>query len=283
MGQPARLPLVMGEVTRPRLLALPSRPDAGFRFQSLILTEPASTARVRGVGIVMALLMHGVLVAAAILVPLLLSEDVLPASDHAVRAFFASPPDVAPPPPPPPPPPAAAVRPKLHATAPTPPLEPGRFVAPIVVPERVVPDAGIDLGVEGGVPGGVEGGVPGGVVGGVVGGLPSEGPAPPPPAVVRVGGNLRAPRLVHDVKPVYPELAIQARISAVVILEAHVGTDGRVQSVRILRGAPIFDDSAIEAVKQWRYQPLLLNGVPTEFILTVTVAFNLIGPTSGRP
>jgi periplasmic protein TonB len=282
MGQPARLPLVMGEVTRPRLLALPSRPP-GFRFQSLILTEPPSTARVRGVGIVMALLIHGVLVAAAILVPLLLSEDVLPASDHAVRAFFASPPDVAPPPPPPPPPPAAAVRPKLHATAPTPPLEPGRFVAPIVVPERVVPDAGIDLGVEGGVPGGVEGGVPGGVVGGVVGGLPSEGPAPPPPAVVRVGGNLRAPKLVHDVKPVYPELAIQARLSAVVILEAHVGTDGRVQSVRILRGAPIFDDSAIEAVKQWRYQPLLLNGVPTEFILTVTVAFNLVGPTSGRP
>jgi len=282
MGQPARLPFLVTEITRPRLLALPSRSDAGFRFQSLILTEPESLARVRGIGLAIALLVHGILIAAVILVPLLLFEDILPASDHAARAFFASPPDVAPPPPPPPPPPAAVVRPKLHATAPTPPAEPGRFVAPIVVPERVVPDAGIDLGVQGGVPGGVEGGVPGGVVGGVVGGLPSEGPAAPPPAVVRVGGNLRAPKLVHDVKPVYPELAIQARLSAVVILEAHVGTDGRVRSVRILRGAPVFDDAASEAVKQWRYEPLLLNGVPTEFILTVTLAFNLVGPTAGR-
>ena len=83
--------------------------------------------------------------------------------------------------------------------------------------------------------------MPGGVIGGVVGGLPSEAPAPPPPAVVWVGGNLRAPMLVHDVKPVYPELAIQARLSAVLILEAHVGTDGSVQSVRILRGAPVFE------------------------------------------
>jgi len=97
-----------------------------------------------------------------------------------------------------------------------------------------------------------------------------------------VGGNLRAPKLVHNVKPVYPELGVQARLSAVVILEAHVGTDGHVQSVRILRGAPVFDDAAIDAVKQWRYQPLLLNGVPTEFILTVTVSFNLVAPTAGR-
>lgn len=239
MGQPARPPFPVTELTRPPLRALPTWSDAGFRFQSLLLTEPRSLPRVRGLGLVIALLVHGILV-------------------------------------------AAAVRPKPRATAPTPPTDPARFIAPIVVPEPVVPDAGIDLGVEGGVPGGVEGGVPGGVVGGVVGGLPSDGPAAPRPAVVRVGGNLRAPKLAHDVKPMYPELAIQARLSAVVILEAHVGTDGRVQSVRILRGAPVFDDAAIEAVKQWRYQPLLLNGVPTEFILTVTVAFNLVGPTAGR-
>ena len=281
MGQPARLPLLVTEISRPHLRPVPSRPNPGFAFRSLMLTEPHSLARVRGLGLAIALVTHAVLVAVAMLVPLLLFEEILPASDHAVRAFFASPPDVAPPPPPPPPPPAAAVRPKLHAAAPTPP-EAGRFVAPIVVPERVLPDAGIDLGAEGGVPGGVEGGVPGGVLGGMVGGLPSEAPPPPPPAVVRVGGNIRAPKLVHDVKPVYPELAIQARVSGIVILEAHVATDGRVQTVRILRGAPVFDEAAIEAVKQWRYQPLLLNGVPTEFILTVTVSFSLVTPTAGR-
>jgi protein TonB len=282
MGQPARLLFLVTELNRLQLLPVPSRPDPGFAFQSLMLTQPRSLIRGRGLGLVIALLFHAILVATVILVPLLMFEEVLPASDRAVRAFFASPPDVAPPPPPPPPPPpAVAVRPKLRTAAPTPAPEAGRFVAPIVVPERIVPDEGIDLGVEGGVPGGVEGGVPGGVIGGVVGGLPSEAPPPPPPAVVRVGGNIRAPKLVHDGKPVYPELAIQARMSGIVILEAHVGTDGRVQSVRILRGAPIFEDAAIEAVKQWRYQPLLLNGVPTEFILTVTVSFNLITP-SGR-
>ena len=57
-----------------------------------------------------------------------------------------------------------------------------------------------------------------------------------------------------------------------------VDTRGRVVEVKVLRGAPLFDDAAIAAVKQWRYQPLLLNGVPTEFILTVTLKFNLARP-----
>ena len=119
----------------------------------------------------------------------------------------------------------------------------------------------------------------GGVLGGVVGGLPAA-PPPAPPAVVRVGGNIRAPKLVHEVHPVYPELAIQARLSSLVILEARVATDGRVESVKVLRGSPLFDEAAMEAVKEWRYQPLLLNGQPTEFIVTVTVAFNLVARNS---
>jgi protein TonB len=60
-----------------------------------------------------------------------------------------------------------------------------------------------------------------------------------------------------------------------VIVEAQVGTNGQVKTVTILRGIPLLDDSALAAVRQWRYQPLLLNGEPTEFILTVTVTFNL--------
>lgn len=160
------------------------------------------------------------------------------------------------------------------ARAPAPrPLEPAAFTAPIDVPTEVKEERGIDLGVEGGVPGGVEGGVTGGVVGGIVGGLPAE--AAPPPKVVRVGGLLVAPKMVHKVEPVYPELAMQARLQGLVILEAQVDTRGQVKTVRVLRGAPLLDDAAIEAVKQWRYQPLLLNGEPTEFILTVTVTFHL--------
>jgi protein TonB len=222
----------------------------------------------------MSLLTHGLLVAAILVLPLLV-DPALPEVGNAVRAFFVQPQDIAPPPPPPPPPAPAASR-TLRATPPKVPETPAAFVAPIEVPDLVKPEEGLDLGMEGGVPGGVEGGVPGGVVGGVVGGLPAE--MPQPKKVVRVGGNIIAPKLVKRVDPVYPQLAAQSRVQAMVILEATVDLKGHVTHVTVLRGSPLFDDAAIAAVKQWRYQPLLLNGEPTEFILTVTVMFRLATP-----
>jgi protein TonB len=92
---------------------------------------------------------------------------------------------------------------------------------------------------------------------------------------VRIGGRLAPPKVVRRVEPVYPLLAVSARLSAIVILEAEVDERGRVRAVKVLRGHPLLDEASIEAVRQWRYQPLLLNGEPTAFILTVTVAFNL--------
>ena len=86
---------------------------------------------------------------------------------------------------------------------------------------------------------------------------------------------MAAPKLVRRVEPVYPELAIASRAAATILLEAQVDTHGVVKTVRVLRGHPLFDESALTAVRQWRYQPLLLNGQPTEFILTVTVLFNI--------
>jgi protein TonB len=153
------------------------------------------------------------------------------------------------------------------------PLDPARFVAPVQVPQELPQEEMLSFGVEGGVPGGVEGGVPGGVVGGIVGGLPTE--APPPAKVIRVGGQIKAPKVVHRVAPEYPPLAQQARLQGLVILEAHVDTTGRVREVTVLRGQPLFDEAATAAVKQWRYMPLLLNGQPQEFLLTVTLKFNL--------
>ena len=150
-------------------------------------------------------------------------------------------------------------------------------MAPVEVPEAIAPEESLDLGgVEGGVPGGVEGGVPGGVVGGIVGGLPSEAPAPAAPRVVRIGGLIVAPKLVHRVDPEYPDLARQARLQAMVIMEAWVSVDGHVKSVKVLRGAVLLDEPAMAAVRQWRYRPLFLNGEPTEFLLTVTVSFRLL-------
>jgi protein TonB len=250
-------------------------PEREFRFECLVLTTPEGHAKHRTATLSLSLAVHGVLAVLILLLPIL-SYDSLPAPGDAVRAFFVGPPDVAPPPPPPPPPPPAGARSLAKApAAPTPPPS-ASFVAPVEIPEEIKPEHALDLGVEGGVPGGVEGGVPGGVIGGVVGGLPLPAPSPPPVRAVRVGGQIKAPKLVQRVDPVYPELAIQARLSAMIIVEALVGTDGRVKQVTVLRGAPLFDEPAVAAVKQWRYAPLLLNGVPTEFILTATVKFSLV-------
>ncbi len=221
------------------------------------------------------MVVHAALVVAFVLLPLFFAET-LPEPGAAVRAFFASPLEAAPPPPPPPPP-AAGPRPVQRPVPQARPADPARFTAPIEIPAEIKPETGLDLGVEGGVPGGVEGGIPGGVVGGIVGGLPEA--APPPTRVVRIGGQLVAPKLVRQVPPVYPDLALQARVSAIVILEALVDTRGSVQDVKVLRGHPLFDAAAMAAVRQWRYQPLLLNGQPTDFILSVTVLFNFKGAT----
>jgi protein TonB len=120
----------------------------------------------------------------------------------------------------------------------------------------------------------VEGGVPGGVVGGVVGGLP-DAPPPPPQAAVRVGGQIKEPKKLKNVAPVYPDIAKQARVQGVVILECTISPQGKVTDVKVLRGIPLLDQAAIDAVKQWVYTPTLLNGVPVPVIMTVTVNFKL--------
>jgi TonB family protein len=92
---------------------------------------------------------------------------------------------------------------------------------------------------------------------------------------VRVGGAIKEPRKLKNVNPSYPEIAKQARVQGVVILECTISPDGRVQDVTVLRGVPLLDAAAIEAVRQWVYTPTLLNGVPVPVIMTVTVNFRL--------
>jgi protein TonB len=252
-----------------------------FPFQSLVVSQPHS--RVAGLfgGLGSSMALHAILIVVVVIVPTLLYEAI-PEPGAAVKAFFSAPLEIAPPPPPPPPPAPASARVVRPAPVEPRPVDSTAFIAPIEVPEQIRPDEGLDLGVEGGVPGGVEGGVPGGVVGGVVGGL--LGSAEPPPAVrvVRIGGQIIAPKLVRKVQPVYPGIAVQGRVSGIVILEAQVDVDGHVKKATVLRGHPLFDEPAVTAVLQWRYKPLLLNGQPTEFILTVTVVFNLSNPVAEK-
>jgi len=208
--------------------------------------------------------------------PMLYVTDHLP-EIPTMMAFVAAPP--APPPPPPPPPPPAAAKPKPQAEAPAKPTQ-NQFVAPVEEPAQIAAVRN-DEGFDAGVAGGVEGGIPGGIVGGVVGGLPEAPPPPPPPPPaakkpVRIGGKIQQPLLVKRVEPEYPQIAANAHIQGVVILEASVGEDGSVTDVTLLRSAnPLLDREAMIAVKQWKYSPLVLNGIRVPFVLTVTLSFFL--------
>lgn len=181
---------------------------------------------------------------------------------------------VAPPPPPPPPPPPRAPEPARTASKPVP---TNPTAAPVEPPQEISPEAS---------PAGFDDeefeGVPGGVVGGVIGGLeplaPPPPPLPPPPpprGPIRIGGQIKDPALIHRVEPVYPGVAVSANIEGTVILEAIVDEEGRVETVKVLRSLSVLDKPAIEAVKQWRYSPVLLNGKPEKFILTVAITFRL--------
>lgn len=96
-------------------------------------------------------------------------------------------------------------------------------------------------------------------------------PAPSHP--VRVGGNVRQPAKIKDAAPVLPEGARRADVHGMVILEIIIGTDGHVESAKVLRSIPLLDQAAIDAVKQWVYEPTQLNGMPVPVIMTVTVNF----------
>ena len=139
-------------------------------------------------------------------------------------------------------------------------------------------EGGVAGGVVGGVQGGVEGGVEGGVVGGVVGGKdikPYEGDA------VRAVGEVKPPKLVKEVRPVYPKEAAKAGVEGIVILEAKADEKGDVVETRVLRSIPLLDQAAIDAIKQWKYEPMVIDGKPRKVIFTVTVRFNLDESKSG--
>jgi TonB family protein len=117
-----------------------------------------------------------------------------------------------------------------------------------------------------------------------VGGMPPPPPPPPPPGgtaawqtsdAIRVGGDIKPPLKVYNVSPIYPPDAQSSRVQGVVIIEARIERDGSVSETRILRSIPMLDDAAVDAVRQWKFTPTLLNGVAVPVIMTTTVNFVL--------
>jgi protein TonB len=103
-------------------------------------------------------------------------------------------------------------------------------------------------------------------------------PPPPPPKAsgpVRPGGDIQAPRKIHNQVPVYPPMAIAARVEGTVVIDAIISATGTVQDMRVVSSIPLLDRAALDAVRQWVFTPTRLNGVPVPVILTVNVEFKL--------
>jgi protein TonB len=92
-------------------------------------------------------------------------------------------------------------------------------------------------------------------------------------AAVHVGGKVKAPTKIKDVKPVYPAIAQSAHVAGAVVIEATIGPDGKVMDAKVVRSIPLLDQAALDAVQQWEYTPTLLNGLPVPVLVTVTISF----------
>jgi periplasmic protein TonB len=139
---------------------------------------------------------------------------------------------------------------------------------PPIAPEGPVSEFAIPL-VGGGSPVGVPSGL-----------TPTEVLPPPPvvqqrPTLVRPGGLISEPKKVATVPPVYPEVARRARIEGTVVIEAIIDERGFVTDARVMKSIPLLDAAVLSALKQWRYTPTLLNGVPVRVLMTITFNFQL--------
>ncbi len=240
-------------------------------FEDSLIESGGRLKTKRGRTTLVSFILEGIVVVILILIPLMFTEA-LPKGQ--LMTFL-----VAPPPPPPPPPPPAAV--KIVRQVETD-IVNNQLRTPTKIPKQVkiiqeeeAPPP--TTGVVGGVPGGVPGGAANGVIGGIINSTPV---AVPKVAVqrVRVSQGVTQGMKVHDVTPQYPQMAKIARVQGPVVLAAVIGKDGAIQNLRVVSTAsPLLNQAALEAVKQWRYRPYILNGEPVEVDTTITVNFTLSG------
>jgi periplasmic protein TonB len=183
----------------------------------------------------------------------------------------------------PPPPPMASASARPARVVPSRIFTGGKLVAPSFIPKAILtgpsvaaapPDDSL-MGVPGGVPGGQLGGVLGGVLGGAMKGVPPPAPVAAAPKVpVRVGGDVKPPRLLFGPAPDYPLLAKQAHIGGIVVIEAVIDERGNVTGMRVVSGHPLLVQSALNAVSKRKYEPTVLDGEPTPIDLRVEVTFS---------
>jgi len=245
-------------------------------FEDSLIESGGKLKTKRGATTALSFVLQVMLIGVLVLIPLLFTEA-LPKTQ--LMTFL-----VAPPPPPPPPPPPAATPVKVVKQIQTDIIN-GQLRTPTKIPEKVQmikeeeapPPMNSMAGVVGGVPGGVPGGQMGGVIGGIINSTPMSVPKIATPQRVRVSQGVTQGLLLRKVQPAYPPLARQARIQGSVLLQAEISKDGTIENLHLISGHPMLAPAAIEAVKQWKYKPYILNGEPVEVETQITVNFTLSG------
>jgi protein TonB len=261
----------------PRTLIQQSEPDRGVKPRVILMAPKAghgdlalddlllekTIARRKPTEVLVSVLMHGALLGAILVVPMLIPRQMVFARDAIT---MLTPPTL----PFAPPAPAAAPRatmpkpafnaPQLTMTAPK--LDPAARTVSMSAPDLSASPA--------------NDGSPDGVFGGLLGGSGSSGPLPPQIAsALHVGGQIQRPELVYNPEPEYPKDARKKKVQGDVKIDAIVDKDGNVVEAHAISGNPLLVDAALKAVSQWKYQPTYLNGSPYPLELVVDVNFHL--------
>ncbi len=248
-----------------------SAEEIGTLSSCLIEGDPEQKARERKIkrrALAISITLQSLAIFALVLIPLLGKTEKLPFTLFTpIPQYYHSTP-----------------RPVLHRPTVAPPLRPTGFYAPTNIPPTIAtrdnppstneptsPDA-IDIGNTPTGPSNPNG----------LNILDNRrGPTPPDDLDknkkkrITVGGAVQQAMLTHRVEPCYPPLARQLRLSGQVRLHAIISTDGTVESLQVMDGHPLFVQCAMDAVRQWRYRPTSLNGVPMEVETVITVIYTL--------
>jgi len=241
-------------------------------FSDSLLESGAPDRKRRSFATTVSFVFQCVFVGVMLIVPLMFTEA-LP--NQQLLTYLIAPP---PPPPPPAPPPV-----EVKVVRQTDMLNNGQLRTPSRIPQKIevireaeAPPPAPASGVVGGVPGGIPGGQLQGVIGGIISSSAvSAIPKLQPLKRIRVSQGVTQGMVIRKVEPAYPKIALGARITGVVLLKAVISKDGEIKELQVVSGHPMLVPAAIEAVKQWRYRPYLLNGEPVEVETNITVTFQI--------
>jgi protein TonB len=256
--------------------ALPAAARRNDLFSEALLEMSSTRPQRRTEDLVISVVFHAAVLLALVL-PSLYFTDTMDLKRFAQTLLVA----------PPPPPPPAPMTQSIVRTVPAPRrvfMSEGKLLAPTSIPQKIAmlkeQPLEPDIGSAGGIPGGVPGGQMGGVIGGVISGSRMYIPAPvanlpQPRAPIRVGGHVKPPKPLVQRAPAYPILARQAQLQGTVSIDAVIDPTGNVVEMQVVSGPPLLIQAALDAVREWKYEPTYLNDQPVPVRLIVTVVFRL--------